>query len=86
MVQWGEDQARAAHERQWLRCEVDEKGEQVLIILATPTMLHKAVRFGHGGPIYMDASHGMQRYGLKVATVHVKDNQSKGTQMSSLDM
>jgi hypothetical protein len=36
-------------------------------------MLQDAVKRGHCEPIYMDASHGMQRYWLKVVTVHVKD-------------
>jgi hypothetical protein len=27
---------------------------------------------------HMDATHGLQRYGLKVITVHIKDEESQG--------
>jgi hypothetical protein len=36
-------------------------------------MIKDAIARGHKELVYMDASHGMQRYGLKVVTVHVKD-------------
>jgi hypothetical protein len=41
-------------------------------------MLATAVRRGVGQPIYMDATHGLQRYGLKVVTVHIKDEEGSG--------
>jgi hypothetical protein len=50
----------------------------VLIVLARKDMLETAVRRGVGEPIYMDATHGLQKYGLKVVTVHIKDEESQG--------
>ena len=77
-LQWQEDQAKEPSARQWLHFEVDAEGKEPLVILATQYMLKQAVQRGMGEPIYMDASHGMQRYGLKVATVHVKDVEGRG--------
>lgn len=50
----------------------------MFLVLATQAMLRDAWRFGHEGPLYMDATHGIQRYGLKVVTLHVKTNEQKG--------
>jgi hypothetical protein len=41
-------------------------------------MRKAAVRHGHGRPMFMDATHGLQKYGFKLATLHVQDDQSKG--------
>jgi hypothetical protein len=65
--------------RVWLRCDIDDDASEVLIVLARQDMLATAVRRGVGQPIYMDATHGLQRYGLKVVTVHIKDDEGSGT-------
>jgi hypothetical protein len=77
-LQFAEDQMLPAHSRRWLLCEIDEDGNEVLILLATPAMLQSAIHRGIGEPIYLDATHGMQQYGLKVATGHIKTVQGKG--------
>ena len=77
-VQWEEDQARAPEDRQWLHFEVDQEGKEPLILLATRSMLQTAIDRGHEGPVYGDTTHGMQRYGLKLFTLHVKDVEGHG--------
>lgn len=77
-MQYEEDLLRPPHERQWLHHEVDTEGKQPFFVLANRSMLQDAVRRGHDEPIYMDATHGMQRYGLKVVTVHVRDVEGRG--------
>lgn len=77
-MQFEDDQRKPAEKRQWLAFEVDTEGKQVFLVLATQKMLLDAWRFGHKGPLYMDATHGIQRYGLKVVTLHVKTNEHKG--------
>lgn len=72
------DQQLPQEQRTWLRCEIDDDADNVMIVLARKEMLETAVRRGVGEPIYMDATHGLQKYGLKVITVHVKDEESQG--------
>lgn len=72
------DQQLPKEQRAWLRCDIDENADDVLVVLATKDMLETAVRRGCGEPIYMDATHGLQKYGLKIVTVHVKDEESQG--------
>jgi hypothetical protein len=79
MLQWEADLRKEPTKREWLHFEVDQEGKEPLVILGTQAMLQDAVKRGNCEPIYMDASHGMQRYGLKVVTVHVKDIEGKGT-------
>jgi hypothetical protein len=50
----------------------------VIICLTTTDMRATAVRLGINEPLYMDATHGLQKYGLKLVTVHVKDEEGKG--------
>jgi hypothetical protein len=72
---WKADLRKEPTKRECFHFEVDQEleGKEPLIILRTQAMLQDAVELGHCEPIYMDASHGMQRYGLKVVTLHVKD-------------
>lgn len=70
--------------QRWLVFEVDSEGKEVLIILCTPEQREWARRHGHKQPVYMDATHGMQRYGLKLVTVHVKDETQKGADTIAL--
>jgi hypothetical protein len=58
---------------------VDKEGKEPLVVLASQEMLQTAIRWGSNQSIYCDATHGMQRYGLKVVTLHVKDNEGKGS-------
>jgi hypothetical protein len=64
--------------RQWLRCDIDSQAEDVCIVLARRSMLITAVRRGMGEPLFMDATHGLQKYGLKLVTVHVLDEENSG--------
>ena len=77
-VQWEADQRKAAKDQEWLHFEVAQDGVDVLIMLGTDSMIEKAVRHGHQGPLYMDATHGLNDKGLKVVTVHVKDLEGRG--------
>jgi hypothetical protein len=77
-VQFREDKTKLENERSWMRCEISEDGSDVKIFLATPRMRKAAVRHGHARPMFMDATHGLQRYGFKLATLHVQDEQQKG--------
>lgn len=43
---------------------MDLDGTEPFFVLANDAMLQAAVRRGNAEPIYMDATHGMQRYGL----------------------
>jgi hypothetical protein len=79
VIQWEEDKRKPATERQWLHFEVDKEGKEPLVVLASQEMLQTAIRWGSNQSIYCDATHGMQRYGLKVVTLHVKDNEGKGS-------
>jgi hypothetical protein len=71
------DKAKPVQQRQWLRCDIDKDGEDVLVCLAKMDILEIAARRGVGGPVYIDATHGIQKYGLKL-TVLVKDEEGKG--------
>lgn len=84
-MQWNNDQAKPESMQQWLHFECDKAGKEVIIILCTQEQLEWASMYGHGQPIYMDATHGMQRYGLKLVTVHVKNARGQGTSMPSLE-
>jgi putative ribosome biogenesis GTPase RsgA len=55
-----------------------QDGVDVVICLSKRDMLQTAARRGVDEPIYMGATHGMQKYGLKLVTVHVKDEEDKG--------
>lgn len=78
VVQWQADQRKEPHAREWLHFEVAEDGVDTLIMLGTNSMIEKAVRHGHQGPLYMDATHGMNDKGMKVVTLHVKDLEGRG--------
>jgi hypothetical protein len=77
-MQFQEDQVRPSEQRQWLRCDIDSLAEDVCIVLARRDMLTTAVRRGMGEPLFMDATHGLQKYGLKLVTVHVLDEENSG--------
>jgi hypothetical protein len=78
MLQFKADLAKREKDRRWLRCEIDDDGDKVFIVLATTQMVGDAQRFGHGRALYMDATHGLQKYGLKTVTIHVKDHEGRG--------
>lgn len=78
VMQFAEDHLLPPEQQQWLRCDIDAKAEDVCIVLARRDMLETAVRRGAGGPIFMDATHGLQKYGFKLVTVHVVDEESSG--------
>lgn len=65
---------------------VDVTGKDVTIIIASPSQKRWAWDLGHGNPIFMDASHGMQRYGLKIVTVHVRNHCGKGANSFAVDV
>lgn len=77
-MQFAQDQLLPLEEQQWLRCDIDADAQDVCIVLARREMVETAVRRGAGGPIVMDATHGLQKYGLKLVTVHVVDEESSG--------
>jgi hypothetical protein len=77
-MQWNQDLLKDPKEREWLHFEVAEDGVDVLLVLGTDSMIEKAVCHGHKGPLYMDATHGLNDKGLKVVTLHVKDLEGKG--------
>jgi hypothetical protein len=41
-------------------------------------MIADAIKYGHDRPLFMDATHGLQKYGLKLVTVLVKDASNRG--------
>jgi hypothetical protein len=61
---------------QWLLFEVDNEGKKPLVILASQPMIKDAIARGHREP---STWHGIQRYGLKVVTVHAKDVEGGGS-------
>jgi hypothetical protein len=77
-VQYAKDQTLPHMDRSWLRCEIDDEGHRVVIVLAKPQMRQDAVKYGQGRALYMDATHGLQKYGLKLVTVLVKDHEGRG--------
>jgi hypothetical protein len=77
-MQFELDQAMPEDKRAWLRCDVGNDGHKVVIVLATRHMIADAVTYGHGRPVYMDATHGLQKYGLKIITMLVKDTGDRG--------
>jgi hypothetical protein len=77
-LQFEADKGVPEEKREWLRCDISNNGVDVVICLAKRDMLRTASMRGVGEPIYMDATHGMQKYGLKLVTVHVKDEEDKG--------
>jgi hypothetical protein len=77
-LQFVADKAKPEERREWLRCDISKDGVDVVICLSKRDMLQTAARRGVDEPIYMDATHGMQKYGLKLVTVHVKDEEDKG--------
>jgi hypothetical protein len=77
-MQFEADKLVPEEQREWLRCDVSSDASEVVICLATRNMKATAVRRGINEPLYMDATHGLQKYGLKLVTVHVKDEESKG--------
>lgn len=79
LVQYREDLGKDEGKRCWLRCDIGTDGDNIVIILATPSMMAAAWEFGQNKPLYMDATHGLQKYGLKLVTIHVKDLQARGT-------
>lgn len=81
-MQWQNDQALPKEQRQWLHFNEDPKDP--LIVLATRTMLTEAVKRGHGEPSFVDATHGLQRYGLKLVTLLVKTDQGEGMPHSAM--
>jgi hypothetical protein len=78
-MQFHEDQVRPSEQRQWMRCDIDSQAEDVCIVLARRSMLITAVCRGMGEPLFMDATHGLQKYGLKLVTVHVFDEENSGS-------
>jgi hypothetical protein len=64
MLQFKADKEKSEDDRRWLRCELVDNGDAVFITLATKRMIGNAVRLGHGRALYMDATHGLQKYGL----------------------
>jgi hypothetical protein len=66
-------------QRRWLRCDLDSKGNNVLIVLANRNMWETTCRRGNGEPLILDATHGLQRYALKLITAHVVDENFAGT-------
>jgi hypothetical protein len=77
-MQYKKDLERPKEQRRWLRCEIADDGNQVFIVLATQEMLKIAAQYGDGRALYMDATHGCQRYGLMTVTVLVKDHERRG--------
>jgi glutathionylspermidine synthase len=79
-MQFQLDQERPAYQRQWLRCNISEDGQDVLIVLAKQGMIKCAVRRGMDEPFILDATHGLQRYGpnYKLVTGHIVDEEQSG--------
>ena len=77
-LQFQEDKSRPAEQQEWRRCDICKDGVDVVICLSKRSMLETAARRGRGEPLYMDATHGLQKYGLKLVTIHVKDEEDKG--------
>lgn len=82
IMQFEEDQGLPAEERKWLDFNVDHDGKEVFALLSTSHMLDTAIERGIDEPVYMDATHGLQAYGLKLVTVHAKDDDGKGMAIS----
>lgn len=77
-VQWLLEQAVPLLSRKWLRFYTDSEGNDVMLILQHPLQREWAFRFGRGEPLLMDATHGVNRHGLKLITLHVFDGSLKG--------
>ena len=78
-MQFDVDREKAPESKSWLRCDIAGDGGATPILLASQRMIGDAVKHGHGRALYMDATHGLQRYGLKLVTVLVKDQETRGT-------
>ena len=77
-MQFEQDQQLPRHQQKWVHFSVDDAGTEPMIMLATHSMLRAAAVDGHGEPGFIDATHGLQRYGLKLVTYLVKDVEMKG--------
>jgi hypothetical protein len=82
-MQFDVDKGLPAEQRKWLRCDIDEDAKNPCIILARRDMLATAVRRGHKEPLFIDATHGIQKYGLKLVTAHIIDEENSGMHSSS---
>lgn len=76
MLQWVNDQALPVDERSYY-CADLTPGE-VCVVLATPAMLEAGIKWGHARPVFMDATHGVIKYGYKLVTLLVMDDHNKG--------
>jgi hypothetical protein len=74
-MQFELDQAKSEDK---LRYDAGNDGHKEVIVLTTRQMIADAVTYGHGRPVYMDATHGLQKYGLKIIAMLVKDTDDRG--------
>jgi hypothetical protein len=77
-LQFEADMLLRAEERQWLRCDIDPEGNNVAIVIARRDMLQTSIRRGPGEPLVLDATHGLQKYGLRLITGSILDEEGSG--------
>lgn len=63
---------------------MDVTWKKATVTLCAPEQKEWAWGLGQNNPFVMDASRGMQRYGLKVVTVHVRNPCGKGVTSATL--
>lgn len=82
-LQFKDDQLLPEKERWYRLCQIGQDGKDVLVILVNSQRMQDLWEFGHRQPMYMDATHGILKYGLKLITVLVKDAKLKGARCPS---
>lgn len=76
MLQWQRDQTLRVDERSWLHANLTPGA--VCVVISTPAMLGAAIKWGSARPVFMDATHGVIKYGYKLVTLLVMDDHGKG--------
>lgn len=77
-MQFEADHLLPPEERQWLRCDIDPAASNVAIVIARHDMLQTSIRRGPGEPLFLDATHGLQKYGLRLITGSILDEEGSG--------
>lgn len=75
-MQWQDEQRKPVEQRTLLH--VDVASEEPVVVIATPTMLGWAEKYGHKRPLSLDATFGINKYGFNVTTLTAVDGQGRG--------
>lgn len=57
-------------------CQIEP--DDIIIVVATPAMQDAAIKLGSGQPVFLDATHGLCKYGSKLTTLLAMDEECRG--------